>query len=172
MQLKANLKGIQKDLLGGGYLVTFGTSEDVTPLADMQGDLSLTVTRFTKKRSLDANAYAWVLMGKIASVLKTSKEEVYEEALRRYGVFETDEDGRSIEIQVDRSVDAHLLPGHWYRVDDLGNKVIYMMLKGSSEYTAKEMSVFIDGIISEAKELHIEALPPDELERMMKAWKA
>ena len=169
MQLKASLNGIHKSF-HGETLLTFLTTEDVTPLTDMQGDLSLTVSRFVKKRSLDANAYAWVLMGKIASVLKTSKEEVYEEALRRYGVSETDEDGRSIEIQVDRSVDAHLLPGHWYRVDDLGNRVIYMMLKGSSEYTTKEMSVFIDGLVSEAKELHIETLPPDELERMMKAW--
>ena len=41
---------------------------------------------------------------------------------------------------------------------------------GSSEYDSAEMSVFINGIIEEAKELGIETLPPDELERMMTQW--
>ena len=171
MQLKANLKGIQRDLMSGEVLVTFSTSDDVAPLQDLHGDLLLNIGKFVKKRSLDANSYAWVLMSKIAAVLKTSKEEVYEESLRRYGVFETDAEGRTIEIQVARTVDSHSLPGHWFRVDDLGDKVIYMMLRGSSEYTTKEMATFIDGIISEAKELNIETLPPEELARMMQTWK-
>jgi hypothetical protein len=32
------------------------------------------------------------------------------------------------------------------------------------------MSVFINGIIEDAKELGIETLPPDERERMMTQW--
>ena len=171
MELKARLKGIQRDLMSGEVLVTFSTSDDITPLQECTGDLLVRVAKFTKRRSLDANAYAWVLMTKIAAVLKTDKESVYEECLRRYGTMETDENGHAIEIQVDRSVDPKHLPGHWYRVDDLGEKVIYLMLKGSSQYDTKQMSVFIDGIISDAKELGVETLPPDELERMMSAWK-
>ena len=41
---------------------------------------------------------------------------------------------------------------------------------GSSTYNTKEMSVLIDGIVYEAKELGIETLPPDELERMKVEW--
>ncbi len=171
MELKATLKSIQRDLMSGEVLVTFSTNEDIAPLQEYSGELLLKVGKFTKHRSLDANAYAWVLMTKIAAVLKTDKESVYEECLRRYGTMETDENGHAIEIQVDRSVDPKHLPGHWYRVDDLGEKVIYLMLKGSSQYDTKQMSVFIDGIISDAKELGVETLPPDELERMMSAWK-
>lgn len=171
MELKASLKGIQRDLMSGEVLATFSTNEDIAPLQEYTGDLLLKVGKFVRKRSLDANTYAWVLMSKIASVLKTDKEEVYEECLRRYGTMETDEEGHAIEIQVDRSVDPKRLPGHWYRVDDLGDKIIYLMLRGSSQYDTKQMSVFIDGIISEAKELHIETIPPDELKRMMDAWK-
>lgn len=171
MELKATLDRMQRDIRTGEVLVVFSTSDDVGPLQDMTGELLLKVDKYTKKRSLDANAYAWVLMSKIASALKTDKEEVYEECLRRYGAIETDEDGHAIEIQIDRSVDPKHLPGHWYRVDDLGNKVIYLMLRGSSKYDTKQMSVFIDGIISDAKELGIETLPPDELKRMMDAWK-
>ena len=46
----------------------------------------------------------------------------------------------------------------------------YMMLKGSSEYDTKEMSHLIDGLVSECKEMGIETLPPEELERMMAAY--
>ena len=46
----------------------------------------------------------------------------------------------------------------------------YMMLKGSSEYNTKEMSHLIDGLVSECKEMGIETLPPEELERMMSEY--
>ena len=38
-----------------------------------------------KKRSLDANAYFWVLVGKIADKLRASKDEIYFEMLKKYG---------------------------------------------------------------------------------------
>ena len=47
----------------------------------------------------------------------------------------------------------------------------YKIFKGSSEYNTKEMAVLIDGIISEAKELDIETLPPVEVERLKEMWK-
>lgn len=37
------------------------------------------------KRSLNANAYAWALIGKIADALRTTKEDVYLIMLKRYG---------------------------------------------------------------------------------------
>lgn len=40
-----------------------------------------------QKRSLDANAYAWVLMGKIAEKVGTCKDDVYLQMLERYGVY-------------------------------------------------------------------------------------
>ena len=48
----------------------------------------------------------------------------------------------------------------------------YKVIRGQSAYDTKEMSTFIDGIVSEAKELDIETLTPDEIERMKAAWKA
>ena len=47
----------------------------------------------------------------------------------------------------------------------------YIMLKGSSVYDVKEMSVLIDGIVNECKGVGIETIPPDELQRMMAAYK-
>ena len=43
------------------------------------------IKEYRKKRSLDANAYCWKLIGDIADALRTSKEEVYRLMLKRYG---------------------------------------------------------------------------------------
>lgn len=48
----------------------------------------------------------------------------------------------------------------------------YKVYKGSSEYDSKEMSILIDGIISEAEELGIETLPPHEIQRLKEMWQA
>ena len=46
----------------------------------------------------------------------------------------------------------------------------YYLLRGSSTYDTEEMSRLIDGLVDECKDAGIETLPPDELERMMKAY--
>ena len=46
----------------------------------------------------------------------------------------------------------------------------YIVIKGSSEYNTKEMSDFIDGVVSDAQDLGIETLTPDELKRMKEQW--
>src|SRR5574344_63666 len=53
-------------------------------------DISAELSKWTKKRSLDANAYAWVLMTKIADALTASKatvtkDDVYLDMLKCYG---------------------------------------------------------------------------------------
>ena len=119
--------------------------------------------------SLDANAYAWVLMSRIADVLGTSREEVYEEMLRRYGVLYEDEEG-CITVTVKAEVDMGKVGGHWLLLKKNGKYAAYAMIKGSSEYDTREMSRFIDGVVSEAKELSIETLTPRELQEMKAGW--
>jgi hypothetical protein len=50
-------------------------------------------------------------------------------------------------------------------VEELNGKTFthYRLIIGSSEYDTKQMAQFIDGIVSEAKELGIETLTPAEL---------
>ncbi len=47
----------------------------------------------------------------------------------------------------------------------------YRVFKGSSEYDTREMSILIDGIVYEAKNLGIETMTPDELTRIKEMWK-
>ena len=119
-----------------------------------------------EKRSLTANAYAWTLIGKIADVLRTSKEETYLTMLKRYGQSEM--------VSVLSSIDV---TGYFKYYEPIATTTLqgkefthYKIFKGSSEYDTREMAVLIDGIISEAKELDIETLPPAEIERLKEMW--
>lgn len=119
-----------------------------------------------EKRSLNANAYAWALMGKIADELKTSKDEVYLEMLKRYG--QSDIVSVLSEINVTR---------YFKYFEEIGRATLqgkefthYRIFQGSSEYNTKEMAILIDGIISEAQELNIDVLPADEIERLKERW--
>ena len=126
------------------------------------------VKQHREKRSLTANAYAWVLMGKIADVVRASKEEVYLEMLKKYGQ-------RTV-VSVRSDIDVS---GYFKYYEDFATGYVgdtefthYHIFKGSSEYDSREMAVLIDGIISEARELEIEVLPPHEVERLKDNWRS
>ena len=40
-----------------------------------------------EKRSLDANAYCWVLLDKLADAIRSTKEEIYLQKVREIGIF-------------------------------------------------------------------------------------
>ena len=46
------------------------------------------IKEYKEKRSLDANAYAWVLLGKLQDKLHIPKEEIYRDAIRNIGSYE------------------------------------------------------------------------------------
>jgi hypothetical protein len=165
--------GVSRDWQTGQLNITFTVNEQ-TALEQIDRiqsceRLSIEAKKHRKKRSLDANAYLWLLCTKIADVVKSSKEEIYEQMLQRYGYFYKDDDGY-ITVTVKNEVDMSKISGHWKFLKSNGKFSSYLMIKGTSEYDTREMANFIDCVVTEAKELGIETLPPDELERMVKAW--
>ena len=167
-------------LLSGEWRITLltGTKPPYTDLVGSEVDVSIKKAR--KKRSLDANGYYWQLSGKLAEVLKVSKPRLHNTLLRRYGQLEIVEgravyiilpDTEEVEKKVDEDEVLHLRPtaqvkegkgGVMYRT--------YMLLRGSHGYSTKEMSVLIDGLVSECKEAGIETATPEEIERMKQLY--
>lgn len=119
-----------------------------------------------ERRSLTANAYAWVLIGKIADVLRTDKDSVYLSMLKRYGQSEL------VSVVSNINVEGYFKYYEPFAKAMLQGKEFthYKVYKGSSEYDTREMAILIDGIISEAEALNIETLPPQEIERLKKLW--
>lgn len=123
---------------------------------------------FRERRSLDANAYMWVLLEKMAQVLRTDKDSLYLEVLSRYGVF--------THIVVKPQVVGRVKE-EWRTVRELGEVTIngqtgiqLQCYFGSSTYDTKEMARLIDGIVSECKELEIETMTPDQLSVIKEEW--
>lgn len=141
--------------------------EEFNKIQQLQ-EIDIELKEHKEKRSLNSNSYAWVLITKIADVLRGNKEEVYLEMLKRYGQSEI--------VSVLSSID---ITGYfkYYEVagtSTLNNKEFthYKCYKGSSEYDTREMSILVDGIVSEAKALNIETLTPEEIENLKNSWRA
>ncbi|ASN70262.1 hypothetical protein 10S9_8 [uncultured Caudovirales phage] len=170
MEFRGHIVDISRDWKTGRFRVTFESMEDISKQLDSITDNLLTITAkiFRNKRSRDANSYSWVLMQKIAEDQHTDKWSVYLEMLGRYGVFS------HIIVRpgvVDRVV------SEWRTVKNLGEVTVsgqtgiqLQCYFGSSTYDTKEMSVFIEGIVSECHELGIETATPEELEKMKREW--
>ena len=143
-----------------------GTAKQIIEwLLDQPKDVLFKITQIKKKRSLDSNAYCWVLCQRIAEVLQTSKDEVYERMIQRYSTFDMDEGGY-ITVTMLQRVPVEKLGGHWRMIGTHDGFNSYIRLKGSSEMDPKEMNHLITGIVSEAQELGIETMTPRELQRM------
>lgn len=119
-----------------------------------------------KKRSLNANALCWKLCTEIANVLRTDKDSIYIDMLKKYG--------QSDLITMLSVINAK----HYFKYYDVfgtgyakGKEYThYKVYKGSSEYTTQEMAIFIDGIIDEAKALDIEVISEREKSLLLEAW--
>lgn len=128
--------------------------------------LSIDVKPHREKRSLNSNAYAWLLIGKIADIVRAGKDEIYLQMLKRYGQSEL------------ISVLSHIPIEHYVKYYEeageskLNGKMFthYRVYKGSSDFDSREMSIFIDGVVSEAKELGIQTETPDEIAKMKSLW--
>jgi len=136
--------------------------------------LAIECKEYRKKRSLDANSYAWLLIGKIADVLRTSKEEIYIKMLTRYGQREkqlisiiAEEEALKM---IYRAVDNHCCEVGESELNGKTFKHLAILI-GSSQYDGRQMAILIDGIISEAKELDIEVMTPNQLAELKSSWK-
>lgn len=146
-------------------------AERLENLTDEKIDIN--IDKHREKRSLNANAYERVLEGKIADVLGTSKDEVHNLMLARYGQYMRDKDNNIVfclmpaSIEYEKETEIHLKPTG--RTEDRNGMPYcwFAQMKPSHEYDTKEMAILIDGVISEAKDLDIETLSPDEIKRMV-----
>lgn len=172
MEATGKLHSVNRDWQTGKIIISFELNEEPKEAINnltLCEKLTIIAKKFRQKRSLDANAYCWVLMTKIAEVIDSSKDEVYEDMLQKYGFLYQDDEGY-IPVTVKAGVDMSKIQGHWKFYKSNGKFDSYLMIKGTSEYDSAEMAKFIDRIIEEAKELGIETLTPAELDRMKAEW--
>ena len=176
MDFKGKIKDIAISLSGEVNITLSATKEILAEYEKLKDcDLSIKISKWRNKRSLDANKYSWVLITKIADVLRTDKEVIYMDMLRKYGQTAVDEDGNAVIITLKSNINLDSIQGIHYALINKGfiNGIEccnYRLIQGQSTYDTKEMAIFIDGIVSECKELEIETMPPAEIEAMKERW--
>ncbi len=138
--------------------------------------VDLEIKTHREKRSLNANSYFHVLATKIAQASNTSMTRVKNVLLADYGQLEYI-DGELVTVIMKDCIDVnnieylHLksttstqeFKGVLYRT--------YLSIRGSHTYNTKEMARLIEGTVTEAKEMGIETLTPNEIQRMLASWK-
>lgn len=147
--------------------------ESVEKIRQSDKPHEIEIKEIKRKRSLDANAYFWVLCDKLAQKTRIPKVEIYREAIRNIG-------GNNSVICV-RNFEVDKLRATWERnglgwqtdtmpskTEGCTNVILYY---GSSTYNTEQMSRLIDNIVQDCKEQGIETMTPAELTLLKEAWK-
>lgn len=177
MKLTGRITDASIDFVSGAPKVTLSINEKTAflqgfdDLKDLE-KISIELKPYRERRSLDANAYCWVLVDKIAERLNVPKEEVYREAIRNIG-------GNSEIVCVRREAVKKLR--HCWERNGLGwqTDILYSKIEGcvnvilyygSSVYDTAQMSRLLDNIIEDAKALGIQTETPAKIAEMKSLW--
>ena len=135
----------------------------------------LEVKEHRKKRSLDANAYCWVLINKLADVMRIPPTEVYRQAIQDISGNSEILPVRDDAVEQFKQAWSH--NGIGWMCRDMGKSKLQgyrnlMVYYGSSVYNSKQMSELIDHLVQDCKALDIETLTPEKLSLLMEEWNA
>lgn len=161
---------------GDGFWIAFRTKDrhmaaDVSRQIDKPHEVSVKPCR--KKRSLDSNAYMWILLDKLSTVLSTkdapmSKVDVYRQLIPRVGGI-----SETVCVQdkaVEKLIDGWEHNGIGWITETMPSKIEgctnVILYYGSSLFDSSQMSRMLDLVIFECKQQGIETMTPEELSRL------
>ena len=153
-------------------------SNEINQVEELKGlKLNVELKKWIKKRTLDCNAYMWVLIQKIAEKISTedaivTKEDIYKDAIKNVGAY-------SIVPIKSEAVEE------WTRIwksngigwicetqpSKLEGFTNVMCYHGSSVYNQKEMNRLVNVIVEECRNLGIETKPDEDLKSLLEEWK-
>lgn len=177
MELTGKAVGASLDFDTNRFRITFEVNENDVVKSEydkLKGydKLKIKAVRYTQRRSLDANAYFHVLVGKIADALTISKAKAKNVLICKYGRPQLLPDGSMMVYKTNAPEEfmweqetIHCIP---VKYED--NATFYKVYRGSHTYDTKEMSLLIDGTVADAKELGIETITPAEIAEMKERW--
>lgn len=167
----------------GGLILSFRAEGDSRAAAkraaqwarESNKELAVDIRPYREKRSLSANAYFHVLVGKIAERLDLGEDETKRQLVLDYGTPMRDGTGTVVGVKLPDSVDIHSIYPYAKRFDTRteGGKAFgcYILYKRTHMLDTAEMSRLIRGTVEEAKSLGIETATPEEISKMLSLHK-
>ena len=130
------------------------------------------IKRVRNRRSLDANAYCFVLLDKLSAALGVPKEELYQRYIKEIGgvsdilcvpnkaveKFRAEWENKGIGWQTET------IP---VRTPNCTGVIVYY---GSSVYDTKQMSRLIDSIVQDCEAIGIETRSEEEIKSLLEEW--
>ena len=178
--MKWTVKGIEllRSPLGVMVVIPAPHDNDLSKIT-VDKEYVIEIKKKSKSRSMNANAYCWVLCQKIAEVMSNhsyiSKEDIYRKAIKDCGHFSyvpvrADAVERYIQIWKGHGLgwiaeDA----GECKSIDGYHNIMCY---HGSSVYNTREMARLIDCLTDECNQLGIQLEPSEYIQSLIEGWES
>ena len=143
----------------------FAVLQNVPEMLEDGKKYTVEVREQKNHRSLEANAYAWVLLDKLSEKLFLPKEEIYKRLVKDIG-------GNNVIVCAKSDAVEDLIKnwGHnglgWVcdtinsKIQGCTNVILYY---GSSTYDVSQMHRLIELIVQECKQVGIETLTPEQI---------
>ena len=164
--------------LEGGWLMIKPIREDLGKAMAMVRKhkdkvYDMEVKEHRKKRSLDANAYCWVLINKLAEIMHIPSVEVYRQAIQ--DISGNNEIIPIKEDAVEQFKQAWSHNGIGWIYSDMGKSKLpgyrnLMVYYGSSVYNSKQMNDLIEHIVQDCKALGIDVMTERERSLLLEEW--
>ena len=148
--------------------------EKAQELLNLGKKVEVSIKEYKNKRSLDANSYCFLLCQKIAEKIGNTKEYVYQLAVVSVGQFEILPIKDEALERWFKNWESKGLGWQSYihcksKLEGYTNTINYF---GSSTYSVAEMSILLEEIVFQAKELDIETITPKEKEELLRKWES
>lgn len=138
-----------------------------------KGELAVTIKKYKEKRSLDANAYFWTLVDKLATKTGQDRIQIYRNAIKDIGgvseiiCLKSEAVNKLCEAWVKNGIgwQVEIMPS---KLNGCKNVILYY---GSSTYNTEQMSRLIDNIVQDCKAVGVETMTPAELAVLKSNWK-
>ena len=173
--MRCRLKELYKNFSNGKQILTIELDEEFGKIYQRlcNKELEVSFKEYHPLRSLDANAYFWVLCTKLAEVLGIPKTEIYRDYVREIGgnchqvlvredavedfrkAWQKQGTGWLTEI-----VDSQIPDYQWVRC-----------YKGSSTYNTAQMSRLIELAVFDCKEHGIDVMSDEERAVLLDKWR-
>ena len=175
-EFTGNIKDLSIDFITGNAVLNLAVNEKQSAMAlydELHGqNLSIKIAKHRERRSNDANAYCWVLIGKLAEVLNIPRDEIYRDAIKQIG--------GNYEVVCVKDTAVDKLCSGWRRnglgwqTDTMPSKIKgctnVLLYYGSSTYDTASMSRLIEIIVADCKEHNVDVRTPDEIANMLSLW--
>lgn len=137
-------------------------------------DYELSICKAEKKKSNEANAYYWTLLGKLSAKVNIPPQDIYRIHIKDVG--------GNYEVIPIRDDAVETWQKNWIKkgigwvCDIIGESKLrgytnVICYYGSSTYNSKQMSRLIDLCVQDCKVQGIETMTPSELALMMESYK-